>query len=195
MKIVCVWSPKGGVGKSTLTAHIADCLAIEHDKKVVVYDADPQRTFFHTWQAGSFSFEAIETMPDSPPECDYFIVDYPPTIMLSKTQKDLISASDFLIVPVRASRLDLDSAKAVKEIVPNHGKQINVLSCYDKRISDQQEVRQHLAANHLLVSYLSIYARTMNDFKTIYTRGTDCLHGTSRARAEIKNIVNKLLNN
>ena len=195
MKIVCVWSPKGGVGKTTLTAHISDCLSMEHQKKVVAYDSDRQKTFYHTWQAGNFNFDCIDQMPDGPPECDFFVVDFPPTIELSQSQKDLVSACDYLIVPVRASRLDLDSAKAVKTFVPINGKVIDVLSCYDKRISDQREVREFIAPRHMLISYLSIYARTMNDFRTIYTRGTDSLHGTSRARSEIKNIVKVLLSN
>jgi len=195
MKIICIWSPKGGVGKTTIAAHIADCLAIEHEKKVVVYDSDPQKTFYHTWEDGNFNFEAIQKMPKSPPNCDFFVVDFPPTIELSQEQKDLISASDFLIVPVRASRIDLDSAKAVSNFITCNNKVINVLSCYDRRISDQKEVREHIAEKHMIVSYLSIYARTMNDFRTIYTRGTEKLHGTSRARTEIKNIVNLLINN
>jgi|TARA_Y100001954_G_scaffold189678_1_gene203480 hypothetical protein len=66
-------------------------------------------------------------------------------------------------------------------------------SCFDKRVSDQKEVRTHLAPEHELISYLAIYARTMNDYKTIFTRNTDNLNGTTRARNEVKTLVTKIL--
>lgn len=192
MDIISVWSPKGGVGKTTLTAHIADCLATKHGKKVIVFDADPQRTFYHTYTTGTFHFQAVDKMPDEKPDCDFFIIDFKPSIQLSQDHKDLLAASKKVVVPVRPSRLDLDSAKAVSDFVePNQV--VNVLSCYDQRISDQKDVKEHIASDYLIVSYLSIFARTMNDFKTIYSRGTDSLHGTSRARKEIESIVKELL--
>ena len=70
---------------------------------------------------------------------------------------------------------------------------INVLSCFDKRVSDQKDVITHLAPEHEIISYLAIYARTMNDYKTIFTRNTDKLNGTIRARNEVRNLVTKIL--
>jgi cellulose biosynthesis protein BcsQ len=192
MKIISIWSPKGGVGKTTLTAHIADCLATQHNKRVMVYDADPQRTFYHTYKGGKFNFTATDTMPEKTPDCDFFLVDFKPTIELSKAHKELLENSDKIIVPVRPSRLDLDSAKAVKKFAAPE-KVINVLSCYDKRIRDQRDVKEVIADDYAIISYLSIYARTMNDFKTVYTRSVQSLYGTDRAKKEISIIAEKLL--
>ncbi|MDD3899098.1 MAG: AAA family ATPase [Syntrophomonadaceae bacterium] len=41
-KVVSVINLKGGVGKTTLTVGLAEFLALEHDKKVLVIDTDPQ---------------------------------------------------------------------------------------------------------------------------------------------------------
>ena len=192
MKIVSIWSPKGGVGKTTITAHIADCLATKYKKNVLVYDADPQQTFYHTYKGGTFNFSATDVMPENAPDCDFFLIDFKPTIELSKKHKELLASSDKVIVPVRPSRIDLDSAKAVSRFVESE-KILNVLSCYDKRISDQRSVREELASDYSVISYLSIYSRTMNDFKTIYSRATQNLHGTTRARTEIEDLVNLLV--
>lgn len=42
MKSIAFFNNKGGVGKTTLLCNVAACLAIIHDKKVCVVDADPQ---------------------------------------------------------------------------------------------------------------------------------------------------------
>jgi len=192
MQVISVWSPKGGVGKTTLTAHLADCLALQHGKKVIAYDADPQLALFNTHKRGGFAFDVTDSYPNERPDCDYFIVDFRPTANLSNHEKTIIQNSSVVVIPVRASRLDLDSAKVVNSLVPKE-RVINVLSCFDKRVSDQKEVRAHLASEHELISYLAIYARTMNDYKTIFTRDTDNLNGTTRARNEVKTLVTQIL--
>lgn len=41
-KVVSIINLKGGVGKTTLTVGLAEFLVVEHDKKVLVIDTDPQ---------------------------------------------------------------------------------------------------------------------------------------------------------
>jgi cellulose biosynthesis protein BcsQ len=192
MKIVSIWSPKGGVGKTTLTAHLADCLSIENNQKVLAYDGYPQLALYHSSKQGGFTFDVTDRYPESQPECDFFLVDFRPTIKLTNKEKSILVNSHHVIVPVRASRLDLDSVKAVKDIVDPQ-KIINVLSCYDKRFGDQKAVRTELAKDFELISYLSIYARALNDFKTIYTRKNSNLHGIEKAKLEVGKIAQRLI--
>lgn len=42
MKTISVFNNKGGVGKTTLLCNLASCLSKEHNKRVLVIDADPQ---------------------------------------------------------------------------------------------------------------------------------------------------------
>jgi len=192
LHVISVWSPKGGVGKTTTAAHLSDCLSVQHNKRVIAYDADPQKALFHTYQRNGFAFDVLDTFPDKKPNCDFLVVDFRPSAILTPEELSIIKNSSVVVAPVRASRLDLDSAKAINSIADN-SHIINVLSCYDKRVSDQKEVREHLANDYSVISYLSIYARTMNDFKTIFTRDSNKLHGTLRARKEINIIANQIL--
>lgn len=42
MKVISLINMKGGVGKTTLSINIADCLARRHKKRVLIIDIDPQ---------------------------------------------------------------------------------------------------------------------------------------------------------
>ncbi len=203
MKIISVWSSKGGVGKTTLTLHIADCLSVIHNKKVMIYDADPQLSLFATVAASqdNFSFTVVNEMPSERPDCDVFIIDFRPAGIsnniqdprcLTKDELTLLENSDVIISPTRASRLDLSSAKTIEKL-NTEAKIVKVLSNYDKRSSDQKAVRTQLAADYEIMSYKTIYARTVNDYSTIYTRKSYNLYGVRQAKKEIEDILKNIL--
>jgi chromosome partitioning protein len=172
MKVISVWSPKGGVGKTTIALNIADYLATVQKKRVLVYDTDPQHSLHGTHAAGEFSFECTDLLPENAPDYDYFIADFRPVDKPSKAEIKLLSISHKVVVPSRAARLDLNSAKAVSKYVPDD-KRINVLSCFDKRMGHQKDAKEQIAQNYGVVSYLAVYINTVNDFETIFSKGQE----------------------
>ena len=113
-KLISVWSPKGGTGKTTISLHLADCLARD-GHRVMVYDSDQQKslTEVHT-HAEEMRFEVTAHSPKSIEAYDYLIVDFPPTVEgLTREHKAILEKSDHIVSPVRASRLDLMSFKSV----------------------------------------------------------------------------------
>ena len=48
-KIIAVANQKGGVAKTTTVQHIGYCLAVEHDKHVLLIDLDPQANLTSTF--------------------------------------------------------------------------------------------------------------------------------------------------
>lgn len=56
MKTIVVFNNKGGVGKTTFLCNLAACLQINHNKKVIVVDADPQAN------ATTYSLDEEETI-------------------------------------------------------------------------------------------------------------------------------------
>lgn len=57
MKVICLINMKGGVGKTTLSVNLADCLATRHSANVLLIDIDPQ---FNSTQCLMSTDEYIE---------------------------------------------------------------------------------------------------------------------------------------
>ena len=193
-KLISVWSPKGGVGKTTITLHLADCLARDK-KRVLVFDADDQKSLTEVFRAadpGSFEFDVTPEIPKSITGYDYVIVDFPPTVKaLTKDLQAILDKSDHVVSPVRASRLDLMSFKAVTKAIPSE-RLISVLSAFDQRIKDQAEVKQQIASGFTVLSYSSVYSRTVNMCKTVFSDTVQTLYGVKKAANEMKKLAERI---
>lgn len=188
-KLISVWSPKGGTGKTTLSLHLADAL-FRLGRKVLVYDSDNQKSLAEVYNhADDLGFDVVSSSPSSIDGYDYLIVDFPPSVDgLTREHKAILEKSDKVVSPVRASRLDLMSFKSVKSQVPE-AKLISVLNAYDKRIKDQVEVHDEIAADFVKLSYSSIYSRTINMCKTIFSDDVSKLYGIKKAQKEMQMLV------
>lgn len=122
--IISVLNQKGGVGKTTLSIHIASTLALA-GKSVLLIDADVQRSALD-WAASReaeslFSVVGISTntihkeVKLLAEKYDYIIIDGPPRVY--DVAKSTIAASDFILIPIQPSPYDVWSAKEVVDLV------------------------------------------------------------------------------
>ncbi len=188
-KLISVFSPKGGVGKTTISLHLADALS-QQNKKVLVYDSDTQKALTEVFQhSEELSFTVTDQSPSSIDDFDYVIVDFPPSLAnLTREQRTILDRSDHVVSPIRASRLDLMSFKSIKDQI-QEDRLISVLSCYDKRVKDQVQVHDEIANDFIVISYSSIYSRTINACKTIFSESVKNLYGVKKAQAELLKLV------
>jgi chromosome partitioning protein len=123
MPVIALLNQKGGVGKTTLSVHLATALAADH--RVLLVDADPQGS------ALDWSAQRIETarfpvvgLPKetlhrdlAPIRRDYewVVIDGPPRV--NKIARSAIVASDIVIIPVQPSPFDIWAAKDVTDII------------------------------------------------------------------------------
>ena len=126
MPIIALLNQKGGVGKTTLSVHLATALAQGH--KVLLVDADPQGSALD-WSAQRENEGAPALFPTiglpketlhreiAPISLDYewVIIDGPPRV--NKIARSAIVASDFVIIPVQPSPFDIWAAADVEEII------------------------------------------------------------------------------
>lgn len=123
MRVVALAASKGGVGKTTLSSALAVRAAAEGNK-VALIDADPSASLEGWWE--------LRGTPDNPKllgvPCsaeglglvvaegwDWVFIDTPPALVDEIEQA--VSIADLVLIPTRASALDLQALDHIREIV------------------------------------------------------------------------------
>jgi len=114
MNVVVICNTKGGVGKTTLTTALA-VRALHDGAKVAMVDLDPQQSLAAWWQRRGGPDDLtiigdVETASEGLAKlkrsgADWVFVDTPPAFLT--VLEDAIASATFVLVPVKASVLDI----------------------------------------------------------------------------------------
>jgi len=125
MYVISMLNQKGGVGKTTLTLNVADALA-RQGLRAMVIDADPQGSALD-WSAARegdappFPVVGLATktlnrdLPDVAEGRDVVVIDGPPRT--TDIARAAIIASDLVVIPVQPSPYDIWSADDVVKLI------------------------------------------------------------------------------
>ncbi len=125
MAIISLVNQKGGVSKSTTSVHLAYWLMMKQKQKVLLIDADGQRSSSQ-WVEGmegeTIAYEVIqspddllEQIPSLATDYDYVIIDGPAS--LSEATRAILFRSDLAVIPVQPTGVDLRSASDAMRLV------------------------------------------------------------------------------
>ena len=115
MKTIVLASQKGGVGKTTLAAHLAVAAELAGDGPCVLMDTDPQGSLSAWWngRAEESPKFAPVTLKELPGKLEalkkagfaYAIIDTPPAI--TESIRFVVGQADLVLIPTRPSPHDL----------------------------------------------------------------------------------------
>jgi chromosome partitioning protein len=128
MIVIAIVNTKGGTGKTTLSSALA-VRAAKESGRVAMVDLDPQKSLVAWWKRRGSSdnptiFEGADTAADAIEALeqtgwDWVFLDGPPNL-LSRT-KDMIASADFVLIPVKASMVDLLASEGAIAISRDEG--------------------------------------------------------------------------
>jgi chromosome partitioning protein len=124
LKVISVLNQKGGVGKTTLTVHLATALA-RKGEKVLLIDADPQGSALD-WSAarhgkplfpvaGLPKASLHKELPPLAANYSTVLIDGPPRVY--DVARSAIMASDLVLIPVQPSPYDVWAAKEIVDLL------------------------------------------------------------------------------
>ena len=131
MKVISVWNPKGGQGKSMISINLA-AAAVEIGLKPVVIDRDPEQQTALLYHDSGFQFEILADYPRNAPDVDLVIVDH------MATDRDA-PLPPVVVVPVIPKRTQFAAYKHALPILEAENKRIiTVVTGGDKRRTDEK---------------------------------------------------------
>lgn len=132
MKTIIISSRKGGAGKTTLSLNLATHASQQGKKKVALLDLDPQGSsrFWDSLREADypdvrkvgFNDIVIELSELEEAGYDYAFIDMPPTD--KKWVKDALQHADLVLIPTKASPLDIHSASSTLEWASDAGSKV-----------------------------------------------------------------------
>lgn len=193
MRVVGFLNSKGGVGKSTLCSAVA-VRAAEDSRRVCIVDLDPQESIADWWRRRGMpdnpSLRSGEVRASEVVEAlaadgwDWVFLDGPPGALL--VTDDAIKVSDLVVIPLRASSLDLLASQDAVKLCQDAGSPFMIVinSCKggakDKLADD---ARATLRANKIPVANTAVTQRVA--FVTAMTRGKTGAEKDAAAAEEI----------
>jgi len=167
MKIVVIASRKGGVGKTTMSAHLSVAAEADGFGPVALIDMDTQESLAKWWNkrlapTPVFSTATLDNLIKhlaalKQSGVQMTIIDTPP--QATETIRAVIAHADLVLIPTRPSSLDLEAVGATIEMAEAEGKRMVFIingAANRARITGQAAVA---LSQHGTVAPITVYQR------------------------------------
>ena len=189
MKVISVWNPKGGQGKSMISINLA-AAAVEIGLKPVVIDRDPEQGTARLYANSRFAFDILGDYPRNAPDVDLVIVDH------MATDRDS-PLPPVVVVPVIPKRTQFAAYKNALPILEAENKRvITVVTGGDKRRSDERNAVIALKQSGAFeIPQSVVFTHAENNLTTVFDAKLNRVYGVRERRIDFAAILAAALQN
>jgi len=183
MRKIAFWSPKGGVGKTTLALNFA-AAAYYDGYKVLLCDLDPQRSAVDIFNENRLPFSVVAEQPQIIPQVDFLIYDHAPSL-------EQVPSVETVVLPLRASILDLKAVNRSIRLVRDK-RVIKCINAVDTRRQDERILAMKLYAEGAhLIKDRSVYVRSLAEGESVFQQNK---FGAREAQNEMRRLLVRVIN-
>ena len=189
MKIVSVWNPKGGQGKSLIALNLAAAAVSELELKPLVLCRDPQGTAMLSHAKGNLPFDVKPSYPKGyAARYDLVIADH----MASDWE---VPPALTVIIPTKPVRTDYATFRDALTRLEKAGKQI-IQVVTDGSMARRGERAMILAmrrAGTFEIRSCGAFSRAAEEYRTIFDPAVNRFYGVKERRQEMSAILTAVL--
>jgi len=187
IKLVSIWNPKGGQGKSMLAINLA-AAAVEMGIKPLVICQDQQGTSINYYKAGNLPFEVVGEIPQSRPDADIVFFDH-------QASDWEVPNNNLLLMPLKPARDQFATYIDAYKRASAKGKEIiTVVTDGQAHRQSEKTTSEYLRAEGAFVIPSSgVFSRASEDYRTIYDPALNKAYKIGERRREISKILGAIL--
>ena len=187
LKIISIWNPKGGQGKSMLAINLA-AAACEIGIKPLVICQDQQGTSILYFKTGNLPFKVTGEIPETKPDADLIIFDH-------QASDWEVPDTHLLVMPLKPARDQyatyIDAFKRAHE----KGREIiTVVTDGQAHRASEKATSEFLKGEGAyIIPSSGVFSRAAEEYRTIYDAKLNKAYKVGERRREISKILGAIL--
>jgi chromosome partitioning protein len=187
IKLVSIWNPKGGQGKSTLAINLA-AASVELGLKPLVICQDPQGTSLLYYKSGNLPFEVLDSVPTNRPEADIVIFDH-------QASDWEVPTNNLIVMPLKPARDQYATYIDAYRRAELLGKRIItvVTDGQEHRASEKETMTYLKNQGAYVIAASGVFSRAASEYITIFDPKMNKAYKIKERRIEINKILANIL--
>ncbi len=187
IKLVSIWNPKGGQGKSMLAVNLS-AAAVEMGIKPLIVCQDQQGTSMLYYNSGNLPFEVVANIPSERPNADIIFFDH-------QASDWKVPDTHLLLMPLKPARDQFATYIDAFKRAEQQGKEIItvVTDGQAHRASEKATTDFLKGQGAFVIPSSGVFSRAAEEYRTIFDPKLSKAYKVRERRQEINRILGALL--
>ena len=187
MKVISIWNPKGGQGKSFLAIHLAGA-AVDMGLKVIIIDRDMQGTCVEFHGDGHLPYPVLSDIPEQAPDVDLVLLDH----MASDYE---VPTTDPIVMPFLPNRSQYAKYIQNYQKAQKAGKNIiSVVTGADKRVKIERDTVATVKKQGVFeIKRNAAFGKADAEYRTIFDTKFNKEYAIEASRQQVTAILTAIL--